>query len=77
MAKPALVELSRALRVRRRVDARGVAMTQLLLTDPASPLYRPDHPSAAYEGMREALLALGPDESSAGSRRDTSYAEAS
>ena len=62
LASPALVELSRALRVRRSVDARGVATTQLLLTDPASPLYRPDHPTAAYEMVCEALVGLGPDE---------------
>jgi hypothetical protein len=63
LASPALVELSRALRVRHRVDPRGVALTQLLLSDPASPLYRPDHPTAAYEEFREALVALGPDDS--------------
>lgn len=68
IASPALTELSRALRVRRSVDARGVAMTQMLLTDPASPLYRPDHPTAALEDAREALLALGPGEERAGAR---------
>ena len=63
LAIPALVQLSRALRVRGDVDARGVAMTQLLLTDPTSPLYRPGYPAAASEALREALAALGPDDS--------------
>ena len=77
MASPTLVQLSRALRVRRHVDARGVAMTQLLLTDPAGPLYLPDHPAAVSEAVREALAALGPDEPRAGSTRDSTHAEAS
>ena len=75
IASPALTELSRALRVRRRVDARGVAMTQMLLTDPASPLYRPAHPTAALEDVHEALVALGPGERSAASGAQLPRAE--
>ncbi len=77
MASPELVQLSRALRVRRHVDAKGVAMTELLLTDPAGPLYRPDHAAAVSEAVREALAALGPDEPRAGSAHDLTHVEAS
>lgn len=58
IATPALAQLAQALRHRATVAPRGVALTRLLLTDPASPLYRPQRDAAVYEAAREALLAL-------------------
>jgi hypothetical protein len=60
IARPALEQLARALRSRDSVEPCGVALTQLLLTDGASSLYRPAYPEALYEAAREALLALAP-----------------
>jgi hypothetical protein len=60
IARPALAQLARALRSRESVEARGVALTHLLLTDGTSPLYRAAYPERLYEVAREALLALGP-----------------
>ncbi len=61
IARPALEQLAGALRSRESVQPRGVALTQLFLTDGASPLYRPASPDSLNEAAREALLALGPD----------------
>ena len=57
-AAPALRQLAQALRSRERVEVRGVALTQILLTQPGSPLYRSRHPEELYESAREALFAL-------------------
>ncbi len=66
IAEPALAQLAAALRSRGAVEPRGVALALLLLTDPGSPLYQPQHPDELYEAAREALFALGrngiPDE---------------
>jgi hypothetical protein len=63
VARPALTQLAIALRSRESVVPRGVALARLLLTEPASPLYRPRSRDALYESAREALLALGEDRS--------------
>ena len=59
IGRPALEQLARALRSRESVQPGGVARSQLLLTDGASPLYRPAYPEELCEVAREALLALG------------------
>jgi hypothetical protein len=61
VARPALEQLAAALRSRRPVQPRGVALAQALLSDPESALYRPTHLEELYEAAREALLALGLD----------------
>jgi hypothetical protein len=61
LARPALEQLAAALRTRRSVTPRGVALAQALLTEPGSALYRPSRPEELHEVAREALLALGPD----------------
>jgi hypothetical protein len=58
IARPALEQLARALLARERPDVHGVALTRLLLTHPASPLYEPCYPEELHERVREALLAL-------------------
>jgi hypothetical protein len=58
VARPALGQLSAALRDREAVDARGVALAQAILTDLTGPLYRPAAEDALCEATREALLAL-------------------
>lgn len=58
IARPALRQLAHALVSRERLDVRGVALTRLLLTEPASPLYGSRYPEELYERVREALLAL-------------------
>lgn len=58
IARPALEQLADALRSRDRVGVRGVALTQLLVTEPGSPLYGAGHPEELYERAREALVAL-------------------
>jgi hypothetical protein len=60
IARPALEQLASALRSRESVRALGVALTQMLLTDGTSALYRPAHPEELYEVARRALLTLGP-----------------
>jgi hypothetical protein len=62
VARPMLAQLAVALRTRAWVHPRGVAITQLLLTEPSSALYWPAHPDHLYEVAREALFALGTDE---------------
>jgi len=59
LARPAMQQLARALRSRRAVEPRGVALTQVLLTEPFSALYRPAYREELYELAREALFALG------------------
>jgi hypothetical protein len=58
VARPALEQLGAALRSATAVDARGVALTRRLLTEPPSALFRPQSSEALYEAAREALLAL-------------------
>jgi hypothetical protein len=54
-----LAELTRALRSRERVSARGVLLARGIITDGCGPLYAPDHPPAAlWWRVREALRAL-------------------
>jgi hypothetical protein len=59
VARPVLQQLAQALRRRRAVEARGVALTSVLLTEPGSALYRPVYREELYELAREALFALG------------------
>jgi hypothetical protein len=59
VARPALRQLASALRSRADVDPRGVAITQMLLTEPSSALYRPAYREELYELARAALFALG------------------
>ena len=58
IAWPALKQLALALRSRERVGVRGVALTQILLTQPGSALYGSRYPEELYERAREALFAL-------------------
>jgi hypothetical protein len=48
-----------ARRSRADVEPRGVAITQILLTDPSSALYRPAYREELYEIARAALFASG------------------
>jgi hypothetical protein len=59
VARSALQQLASALASRADVEPRGVAITQILLTEPSSPLYRPAYPEELYELARAALFALG------------------
>lgn len=59
VARPALEQLAAALRSWESVNPRGVAITQVLLTEPGSALYRPSYADELYEVAREALFALG------------------
>jgi hypothetical protein len=65
IARPALQQLASALRSRADVEPRGVAITQVLLTEPSSALYHPAHCDELYELARAALFALS-SRSSAG-----------
>jgi hypothetical protein len=63
VARPALQQLASALRSRPDVEPRGVAIAQILLTEPSSSaLYRPAYREELYELARAALLALGSNE---------------
>ena len=68
VARPALQQLASALRSRAGVEPRGVAMTQVLLTEPCSPLYRPAYREELYELARAALFALGSREAASAGR---------
>jgi len=59
IARPALEQLATALRSWELIEPRGVAITQVLLTEPGSALYRPSCEEELYEVAREALFALG------------------
>jgi hypothetical protein len=59
VARPALQQLASALRSRPDVEPRGVAIAQILLTEPCSALYRPAYREELYELARAALFALG------------------
>jgi hypothetical protein len=58
VARPALQQLASALRSHADVEPRGVAITQILLTEPCSALYRPAYREELYELARAALFAL-------------------
>jgi hypothetical protein len=66
IARPALAQLAAALRSRDSVQPRGVALAQLLLTEPGSALYQPANPDELYRAAREALLALGTGQAARG-----------
>ncbi|MGZ4326251.1 MAG: hypothetical protein ACXVHJ_31085 [Solirubrobacteraceae bacterium] len=68
VARPALRQLASALRSRADVEPRGVAITQILLTEPSSPLYRPAYREELYELARAALFALGSSEAASPGR---------
>jgi hypothetical protein len=68
VARSALQQLASALRSRSVVEPRGVAITQILLTEPSSPLYRPPYPEELYELARAALFALGSREAASAGR---------
>jgi hypothetical protein len=68
VARPALQQLASALRSRADVEPRGVAIAQILLTEPCSALYRPVYREELYELARAALLALGSSEAGAAAR---------
>ena len=58
VARPALQQLASALRSRADVEPRGVAIAQILLTEPSSALYRPAYREELYELARAALFAF-------------------
>jgi hypothetical protein len=60
LARPVLRQLAEALRAHWAVQAQGVALAHVLLTEPASALYHPASDTELYEVAREALAALGP-----------------
>jgi hypothetical protein len=68
VARPALQQLASALRSRADVEPRGVAVTQILLTEPSSALYRPAYREELYELARAALFALGSREAARAAR---------
>ena len=68
VARSALQQLASALASRADVEPRGVAITQILLTEPSSPLYRPAYPEELYELARAALFALGSREAASAGR---------
>ena len=72
IARPALLQLARALRSRAGVEPRGVALAYALVTDPYSALYRPAYRDELYEIARETLFALGPNLAGTRTERATS-----
>jgi hypothetical protein len=52
--------LERRLRSSGPVTARGLAMLRELLTEPTSPMYRPEEPGALGSQLRAAAAALEP-----------------
>ncbi|HEY1521258.1 MAG TPA: hypothetical protein VGF91_32855 [Solirubrobacteraceae bacterium] len=59
-ARPVIDALGRHLKGAEPVTARGMAMLSGLLTEPTSPLYRPDQPGALGSRLRAAAAALEP-----------------
>ena len=59
-ARTIIDTLERRLRAPEALTARGMAMLHELLTEPASPLYRPDEPGALGSRLRAAAAALEP-----------------
>ncbi len=76
IARPALAQLARALRSRKQLEPRGVALTHILLTEPLSALYRPAYRDELYEAARHALFALGPDRAVGGARKQAERSRA-
>jgi hypothetical protein len=70
IARPALEQLATALRSRDSVHPRGVALSNVLLTEPCSALYQPAYADELYELAREALFALAPDGAASSLRRE-------
>lgn len=58
--RPVIEALERRLRGDQPVAARGMAMLAELLTEPTSPLYRPEAPGALGSRLRAAAVALEP-----------------
>ena len=59
-ARPVIDALRRRLAGGEPVTARGMAMLSELLSEPMSPLYRPDEPGALGSRLRAAAAALEP-----------------
>jgi hypothetical protein len=59
-ARTVIEAVGRRLRAREPLTARGMAMLRELLTEPASPLYRPEEPGALASRLRAAAAALEP-----------------
>lgn len=60
-ARTVLEAVNRRLLTDGTLNARGVAILQLLLTDAGSPLYRPTEPGALASHLRTVAVALEPD----------------
>jgi hypothetical protein len=61
-AQTVIETLERRLRLREPVTARGMAMLRELLTEAASPLYRPTEPGDLGSRLRAAAAALEPSD---------------
>jgi hypothetical protein len=59
-ARTVIATLNHRLRDVEPVSARGVALLESLLTDGASPLYRPSEPGSLGSRLRAAAAALEP-----------------
>lgn len=59
-ARTVIEAMERRLRAPEPVAVRGMAMLRELLTEPVSPLYRPDEPGALGSRLRAAAAALEP-----------------
>jgi len=60
VARPVIDALGHRLHGAEPVTARGMAMLTELLSEPTSPLYRPDEPGALGSRLRAAAAALEP-----------------
>jgi hypothetical protein len=69
-ARTVLAVIERRLRGSGAIAAQGVAMLGVLLSDPASPLYRPTEAGALASSLRAAAAALQPSDQAPGTRRD-------
>lgn len=61
-ARMVIDTLERRLRAPEALTARGMAMLHELLTEPTSPLYRPDAPGALGSRLRATAAALEPND---------------
>jgi hypothetical protein len=59
-ARTVIAALDQRLRAPEPVSAHGMALLLVLLTDGASPLYRPSEPGALGSRLRAAAAALEP-----------------
>jgi hypothetical protein len=57
-ARPVIVALGRRIQGANPVTPRGMAMLSELLSEPTSPLYRPDEPGVLASRLRAAAAAL-------------------